>query len=160
MGLGVFLRDTEVDVEQAEVAGRGGFGRLASQHRLEPVDVDELLVLRQSLDRQRGIGGPGREPRLVHASTLDAEAHQALGQAGCVRSSIAVHHDRSIGGDPLPGEQSGDLGLIDRIEPGDGKCHGAGDVAAAVLGAEPPSVVRREWAHVDDGERRIIECDP
>ena len=26
--------------------------------------------------------------------------------------------------------------------------------------AEPPSVVRREWAHVDDGERRIIEAIP
>ena len=73
MRLGILLRNPEVDVEQAEVAGRGRFWRLAIENGLQPVDVDELLVLRESVDPERRIG---RQGSLGSCKYADRQARQ------------------------------------------------------------------------------------
>ncbi len=131
MRLGVLLRNAEVDVEQAEVAGRGRIRRLAIKNGLQPVDVNELLVLREPVDPERRVGRPGSKARLVDAGALDAEADQPLGQPGRLGSACAVDGDLAVGGDALAREQPGDLGLVDGVEPRDRERNGARDVAAA-----------------------------
>ncbi len=160
MRLRVLLRNTEVDVEQEEVPGRCGLGRLTRQHLPEPIDGDELLVLRQLLDGERLVGCPGSEAARVDARARDAEPLERARDGRSVVRIVAVHHDLAIGGDALPGEQPRDLRLVDGGEPVGRQRGGARDVPATRFAAKSPAVVRRERPDVEDRERRVVEAIP
>jgi hypothetical protein len=52
----VLLGNTEIDVEEQERAGRRRLRPLAVEYLAEPFGVDELVVVRETLDGQRLIG--------------------------------------------------------------------------------------------------------
>ena len=61
----VLLWNAEVDVEEEESPGRRGLGASASEQLAEPIGVDELVVVRQMIDRQRCVRRPLRPAALV-----------------------------------------------------------------------------------------------
>ena len=111
MALRVFLGHPEVHVEEQELALGRGFRALAREDLAEPVDVDELVVLRQALDRQVRVGRPGREAVGVDADVLDAELGQARGDGLGIVGPGAVDDDVPPGDDALLVEDAADLGL-------------------------------------------------
>ena len=71
MAVLVLLRNAEIDVEEQEPAGRGGLHLLAFEQPSEPFGVDELLVVRQTFDRERVISRP-----LLPAVLVDPDVGQ------------------------------------------------------------------------------------
>ena len=79
------------------LAGRR-LGRDPVEDVAQPRDVDELVVVRKAIERQRRVGGPGAGPVLVRrgrpAMPRSASAADELG--GVVRS-VAVDDDLAVG---------------------------------------------------------------
>ena len=54
----VLFPNAEVDVKEKESPGRGGLGASAAEQLAEPVGMDQLVVVRQTIDRQRRVRCP------------------------------------------------------------------------------------------------------
>ena len=65
MALLVLLRYPEIHVEEQEGTDRRGLRLPAVEHLPEPFRVDELVVLRESLEGQGLVSGPLDPPFLV-----------------------------------------------------------------------------------------------
>ena len=152
----VLLGDAEVHVEESILAAVECLGAPAVEQRPQPVDVDEPLVVREPVERQGRVGGPGREPRLEDPDAAMAELGQAAADRVGVGEPVAVDDDRAVGRHALVDElPRSTLGRVDALEPGDRERHRAREVAATRLALQAPAVVRRARADVDDGEVRV-----
>ena len=119
--------------------------------------MDEPLVVRQLVDRQVRVGGPGREAVLVRAHLAVAVGDQPGLQGGGMLGAVGVDDDRALGRDALLVEQADDLGLVDAVQPRRRERDRARDVAAARLAVQSPAVVGGDRAQVDDGQAGVAE---
>ena len=155
--VGVLLGYPEVHVEEHVAGRRGRLGPFACEHRLQPGDVHQLVVVRQALDGQAFVGRPGGPAGVIAAHVLEAARQQVARERDGVVRPVAIDHDRAAGLNALRTEEAFDLGRIHGSQPIARERHSARDVAAAGLASEAPAVVGGQWAHVDDRQCRVAQ---
>src|SRR5215208_7124228 len=144
-------------MEQGESLGRRRLRRLAVENATEPVDMDQLVVLRQAFDREFRVGRPRWPASGEHSNAFDLELREA-GVHGCdVLGRRAIHDDVTARCEALRQEEAIDLRRVDAADPRCGECDGTGDVAPTRLAVEPPAVVGGERPDIDDREVRVME---
>jgi hypothetical protein len=156
VAVAVLLGHSEVDVEEQVPARGSRLGRAAGEQLLQPRRMDELAVTLEPLDRQRRVGAP-----LGEAGVVGPRAHaQMLGdpavEDGC-GVAAAVDDDLLAGRDPLALEGEEELRVVETRQPTGGERHRARHVATADVALDPPAVVRRQRACVDDAQARFAE---
>src|ERR1700694_4564957 len=119
--------------------------------------MDELVVVRQAIDRQARVGGPLGPTALVDPDTGLAQ----LGQPGLepqrVLRAIAVKDYFATLENAFGLHQPFHLGFVDAIEPGAGEGDRSRDVTPAGRAARAPAVVGGQGPNIDDGQVGVAE---
>src|SRR5439155_12776532 len=144
------LRNPEVDVEEQELAGRRGFRPPSVEQPLQPFRMDELVVVRETINRQGLIGCPHGPTMLVSPDARAAQLPQPGLDRQDVLGTIAVEDDLTAGNDALRVEQPFELGIVDAAQPTARESDRARDVTPSSLSARPPAVVGRQSPDVND----------
>jgi hypothetical protein len=116
--------------------------------------VDELVVVREPLERQTLVCGPvGPVP--IGPDALVAEVVEPAPERRDVLGTSAVENDLPTGDDLLRLEQPVQLRAVDRAEPGTREGNGARNVTSAGVAVRTPAVIGGERPDIDDRQGRI-----
>ena len=150
MAVDVLLGNAEVDVKEEVTPRRCRFRMAAAEQLPEPVVVDELLVVGQSLEREAFVCGP-LGPAGVGANRCLDSPCDPVTEERCP-FGVAVDHELGAFGDPFVDEELLKLALVEPRQPGGGKRDRTRDVAASGSTRLAPTVVVEQRSYVDDAE--------
>src|SRR5919201_668463 len=122
--------------------------------------MDELVVVRQSLDGQVRVGRPLGPSSFVDSDALVAQVRQPGPDRQDTLRIIAVEDDLPARKNTFRVEQPLDVGAVDAVQPGAREGDGSRDVSAPSLSTTTPAVVAGQRADVDDGEIGFVESPP
>lgn len=148
----VLFRNAEVDMEQLERAQRRRLGPSSVQQLAKPIGVDELLVVRQAVNRQGRIGGPLGPTTPVNPDSGLAQLGEPRLERDRVLRTIAIQDDLATLKDALRLQQPLHLGLVDAVQPRNREGDRSGDVTPSGRTARAPAVVGRQCPDVDYGQ--------
>src|SRR3989442_330665 len=154
----VLFEDAEVDVKEEESSSGRRLGASAVEQLAEPFGVDELVIVRQTVNRKRRLRRPLRPAALVRPHAGAAQFGQSRLERPGIFGPIAVEDDLVAGKDALGSEQPLDLGRINTLEPCAGEGNRTGDMAAARRASRPPAVVGGQRPNVDELEVGVTEA--
>src|SRR4029079_13253531 len=126
----------------------------AREHVSQPVDMDELPVLRKELHRKALVLRPSLPALLVELDVREAKHGETIEQGSC---SVPVEHELLLGDQGLRREDLPNVLVIERAESLARERDRAGNVTASGSAVDAPAVERMQGARVDDRSGRIAE---